>query len=159
MGGCIEAHGTEPGWVVGADGGGDQEEERGAGGTDAECALRADHCGAQVEGVASGAVGNKMSVGVWFDDLGAVALRRNKTLFRRDEPSNQVYKGGGREFREGDACAGAIEADHVLLWAEEADLAVGGFVGFHAFKALGGVVENAGGRVEGEVLVGCYSGR
>ena len=42
VGGCFEGDGFETGGVVRADGGGDHEEEGGAGGADAEGALRAD---------------------------------------------------------------------------------------------------------------------
>jgi hypothetical protein len=50
--GGFEADGFEARWVVRADWGGDHVEESGAGGANAQCALGADHGGAEVEGVA-----------------------------------------------------------------------------------------------------------
>ena len=138
-GSCLEADSLEACWVVGADGGGDQEKEGGAGGADAEGRLGADHCGTEVEGVAS--------------------CGGDKALFRRNEARNEVDQGRGGEGWEGNPRAGAVEASHVLLRTEEADFTGRVLVGFHALEAFAGVVEDAGGWIEGEVLVGCYSGR
>ena len=86
-------------------------------------------------------------------------LRRDEPLLCGNEFGDQGYEGGRREAGESNTRAGAVEAGHVLVRAEEADLALVVLVGFHAFEAFGGIVEDAGGRVEGEVLVGGYSGR
>lgn len=65
--GCFQGDRFEAGGVVGADGGGDEVEEGGAGGAHAEGALGAYHCGAEVEGVASGAGGGGGRVSKMFD--------------------------------------------------------------------------------------------
>ncbi len=62
-----------------------------------------------------------------------------------------------REIRESDPGGGFIEAGHVLVGAEEANIASAVLVGFHTLEAFEGVVEDAGCRVEREVLVRGYS--
>lgn len=65
--------------------------------------------------------------------------------------------GGLVEGGEGDTSRGFVHSGHVLRWAEEPYAAGAVFVGFHAFETFECVVEDAGGGVEGEVLVGCYT--
>lgn len=62
-----------------------------------------------------------------------------------------------REVGEGDARGRFVEAFHVPVRSEEADLAGAVLVGFHAFEAFEGVVEDARCRVEAQVLIGCYA--
>lgn len=63
-----------------------------------------------------------------------------------------------RKLGESDASGRFVHASHVFVGAKEADLVLGVFVGFHAFEAGEGVVEDAGCRVQGEVLVRGYPG-
>lgn len=79
-------------------------------------------------------------------------------MIEGDEFRDEVDHRLGFEGGEGDAGGGIVETGHVLIRAEEADLPVGVLVGFHAFEAFEGVVEDAGGGVEAEVLVGGYAG-
>ena len=62
-----------------------------------------------------------------------------------------------REIWESDSGGGFIEAGHVLVGAEEANITIAILVGLHSLEAFEGVVEDAGCRVEGEVLVRGYS--
>lgn len=71
---------------------------------------------------------------------------------------DQLDHGGLVERREGDTSGGFVHASHVFCWAEEPYAAGAVFVGFHAFETFECVVEDAGGWIEGEVLVGCYAG-
>lgn len=79
-------------------------------------------------------------------------------MIKGDEFRDEVDHGLGFEGGEGDAGGRFVEAGHVFIGAEESDLAGGVLVGFHAFETFEGVVENAGGGVEAEVLVGGYAG-
>jgi len=56
---------------------------------------------------------------------------------------------GGKSYARG----GFVEADHIFVGSEKADLAFIVLVGFHALETLEGVVEDAGCWVKGEVLV------
>lgn len=131
--GGLERDGLEACGVVGPDGAGDDVQQGAARRADAEGLLRADHGGPQVERIA--------------------ALRWDEALVELGELGDQVDHGSRGEGRQGDASGGAVEALHVLVWAEEADLALGVLVGLHALEALEGIVEDARRGVEGEVLV------
>lgn len=130
----LERDGFESCGIVRADGGGDDIEECGAGGADAERALGPDECGAEVEAVA--------------------ALTWNEGFVDSDEGAEKLDHGVGVECGEGDALRRGIEACHVAVRAEEPGLAVVVDVGLHAFEAFKGVMEDAGGGVQGEILVG-----
>lgn len=62
-----------------------------------------------------------------------------------------------REIRESNPGGGFIEAGHILFGAKEANIPSAVLVGLHPLEALEGVVEDAGCRVEGEILVRGYS--
>lgn len=79
-------------------------------------------------------------------------------MFHGDEFRDQVDHWLGVDSGEGDASGRFVQSCHVLVRTEEANLPVGVFVGFHAFEAFESVVEDAGGGVEAEILVGCYAG-
>lgn len=132
--GGLERDGLEPRGVVRADGAGDDVQQGAAGRADAEGLLRADHGRAQVQRVA--------------------ALGGDEALIELGEGGDQVDHGGRGEGGQGDAGGRPVEALHVLVRAEEADLALGVLVGLHALEALEGIVEDARRGVEGEVLVG-----
>ena len=61
-----------------------------------------------------------------------------------------------REIWKSDPGGRFIEAGHVLVRAEEADITSAILVGLHSLEAFEGVVENAGCRVEREILVRGY---
>lgn len=63
-------------------------------------------------------------------------------------------EGFGGKGWEGDVGGGFVEVGYVFVWVEEVDLVFGVFVGFYVFEVFEGVVEDVGGGVEGEVLVG-----
>ena len=137
--GRFEGNGFEARWVVRPDRRSDQEEEGRTGGSHAKGALGADHGGAQVQRVA--------------------ARGGDEALFHGGELGDEGGEGFAVEGGEGDARAGLVETGHVAVGAEEVDFArVWVLVGFHAFEGSEGVVEDAGGGVEAEVLVGGYSG-
>lgn len=129
----LERDSLEAGGVVRADGRGNDVEECGPGGADTERALGSNERGAQVEAVAAP---------TW--DEGFVD---------RDEGAEELDHGGGVEGGEGNALRRGVEACHVAVRTEEPGLAVVVDVGFHALETFKGVVEDAGGRVEGEVLI------
>ena len=137
--GRLKRHSLEAGRVVRADGGGDDVEQGGAGGTDAERLLGADHGRTEVQGV--------------------TALLGDEAAVELDELGDKVDQGGRVESRQSDARGRLVEARHVLVRAEKADLAGLVLVRLHALEALEGVVEDAGGGVEREVLVGLDLGR
>lgn len=127
---CLEAGG-----VVWADGGGNDVEECGAGGANAERALGSDERGAEVEAVAAP---------TW-----------NEGFVDRDEGTEELDHGGGVEGGEGDALRRGVEACHVAVGTKEPGLAVVVNVGFHALETFKGIVEDTGGGVKGEILVRC----
>jgi len=134
--GCsLETHGFEAGRVVRPHGAGNHEQQRAPWRTDAQGALRADQRGAEIQRVApSGG---------------------DEPLLHGREARNQLDESlPVADSRQADARGAVVQARHVLGGAEEGDGAVAVLVGFQAFEAFEGVVEDAGGRVEGEVLVG-----
>ena len=137
--GRLERDGLEARGVVRADGGGDDVEQSRTGGTDAEGLLRADHGRAKVQRVA--------------------ALLGDEATVELDQLGDQVDQGGRVESGKGDAGGRLVEARHVLVGAEEADLAGLVLVRLHALETLESVVEDAGGGVEREVLVRLDLGR
>lgn len=82
------------------------------------------------------------------------ATARDEGFVDVDEGAEETDHLVGVEGGEGDALGGGVETGHVAVGTEESGFAVVVDVGFHAFEALEGVVEDAGGGVEGEVLVG-----
>lgn len=132
--GGLEGDGLEARGVVGADGGGDDVEEGGTRRADAEGGLGPDHGGTQVQGEAA-LVGDLL--GLELGELG-----------------DELDHAGGLKGRQGDAGRRLVEALHVLVGAEQADLALAVLVSLHALEALERIVEDAGGGVQGEVLVG-----
>ena len=133
----LQAYGLEAGLVVWTHGARDEEEERRRRGAHPERALRPDECRAEVQRVAL--------------DVGDVSV------FEGDEVLEELDALRDAEAREGDARGGAVQARHVHVRAEEAEAAVGVFVGFHAFEGGEGVVQHAGRRVEHEGLVLGYA--
>lgn len=131
--GGLERHGLEARRVVRPHGRRDHVQQRRPGLAHAEGLLRADERRPQVERVAP--------------------LLGDEALLELGELGDQVDEGGGREGGQGDAGGGPVEALHVLVRAEQPDLPVLVLVGLHALEALEGVVEDAGGRVERQVLV------
>ncbi|KAI3479786.1 hypothetical protein L1887_58181 [Cichorium endivia] len=127
--------GARAGRVVVAYGAADAEELRLGGDTHAERVGRADERGAQVERLA---LAVRHIVAVEADE-------------RLDELDELVAVKGG----QASTGSGSVHALHVLVGAEESDLArtVGGAVGLHALEQAAGVVERGRGRRERERAV------
>lgn len=84
--------------------------------------------------------------------------RRNKPLIHLYQLPNQIHQRITVERRQGNSSGRLVESLHVLVWSEQADLSIAVLVGFHSFEAGEGIMEDAGCRVEGEVLVRGYAG-
>lgn len=92
VGGRFEADGAETGWVVRTHGGGDEVEEGGARGANAERALGADEGGAEVEGVAAGTA-CWSAVHENLRARGEGEVRWNEARFHRNELLDQLGEG------------------------------------------------------------------